>query len=71
MSEKRLLTIGQFAQYTGYSKGSVYNLISKGVQLPAMVKFPGKGSRAVIRFDKHTLDTWITEQAKGGEAHGA
>ena len=53
MVTPRWLTIAQAAQYTGYAKGTLYNLVSER-RIP-YVKKHGK----TLRFDAQKLDAWM------------
>lgn len=67
MSEKRLMRPQEFAEYTDYKLGTVYNKANRGEFLPGLVKIPNQGKRPTIRFDRKAVDAWIDSQSAGGE----
>ncbi len=66
MTEKRLMRPQEFAEYTDYKLGTIYNKINRGEFLPGLVKIPNQGRRPTIRFDRKAVDDWIDRQAEGG-----
>jgi excisionase family DNA binding protein len=51
-----LLTIEQLSEKLGYSKGHIYNLVSRN-EIPYK-----KLSRKALRFDPKEIDEWIIER---------
>ena len=58
MSDDNLLTVSQVAKKTGYSPGTIYNLVSQG-RIPYK-----KLSRRALRFDPEEINKWIAEQTE-------
>ncbi len=52
----QLLTVSDLADYLNCSKGTIYNLKSKGL-IPFIDK-KGLG----IRFDRNEIDNWLNEE---------
>lgn len=63
--EKRLLTIGELADYLGMKRGSIYNARASGEFpiKPIEIKCQGK-QRPAIRFDRVAVDRWLDAQAE-------
>ena len=67
MADVRLFKIKEYATYTSQSVGGVYNKISRGENVPGLVRLSGSGSRGSLRFDKKKVDEWLDKQSKGSE----
>ena len=70
MSEKRLMRPQEFAEYTDYKLGTIYNKINRGEFLPGLVKIPNQGRGAVGALDFHPMTTKRTAGAWAAASKG-
>lgn len=57
--QKRLLTLAEFCQYTGFSKSYVYKMNSQG-KIPGVCRPTG----GKIWFDREKIDSWLLGNPK-------
>jgi excisionase family DNA binding protein len=61
MAEKRLLTVEEFASYSGKRPGTIRNMIAQGT-IP--VRFVKQGRQ--VLFDRRDVDKWIDSLPRYG-----
>jgi excisionase family DNA binding protein len=58
--EKKFITVAELAEYLGYNKQTVYNLVNQE-------KVPYLKPNGKLLFDVEAIDNWVRSSGKGGD----